>query len=246
MRRRLRPLLVPVLVAGVLAATPPVYADDAVLRFDFESLSDEAYRGVVADVSGSGNDGTVRSAGEGDVRAVVGADGSTAAAFPDVCRDDGGACALSIIRVPDAPALRPGAAPFSFGARVLLPPDRTSSGANIMQKGFYDDARGQWKLQVDGHAGLPSCVVSGALDGELSRSVSTSGTSIADGRWHRVSCSRTSAGLAVIVDGAVTGWQPSRPIDVASQASVKIAGKSIGGGDDQFHGTLDDVFVTIG
>ncbi len=75
----------------------------------------------------------------------------------------------------------------SFGASVLMFADQTDAGENVLQKG-YSATGGQYKLQVDGTAGRPSCVM---VDSRRSviRLV-RSAVSVADGAWHRIECRR--------------------------------------------------------
>lgn len=243
--RALRPALMIAMASGVLVAASPASAAaaDTGFRFDFEDLPALEQR-VVTDVSGNGRDGFVLSDGGGRVRAVEGYDGTTSADFPRPCDDE--QCPQAVVQVADDPALAPGTQPFQLGAQVRLRPHQTSPGANVVQKGLHGDPGGQWKLQVDGEEGLPSCVVSGALDGQRQRTRVTSAASISDGEWHQVTCSRTGSGLAVLVDGAVTGWETAAPASVTTTAPVTIGGKNVLRGTDQFHGALDEVFFTTG
>lgn len=243
--RALRPALVIAIASGLLVAASPASATtaDTGFRFDFEDQT-ALEQGVVSDVSGNGHDGLVLSDGGGRVRAVEGFDGTTSADFPRPC--EGEQCPQAVVQVADDPALSPGTAPFQLGAQVRLRPHQTSPGANVLQKGLHGDPGGQWKLQVDGGQGLPSCVVSGEVDGHRQRTKVKSSVSVADGLWHQVTCSRTGTGLAVLVDGEVTGWETAAPASVTTTAPVSIGGKNVLRGSDQFHGVLDDVFFTTG
>lgn len=242
--RALRPALVTAIVLGALAAAPPASAAvDGGFRFDFADRA-ALGEGVVVDVSGNGNDGSVRTDDGGALDAFTGYRGTTSVDFPDRCSLV--ACPQAIVRVADAPSLTVARRPFTFGAQVLLPRDQTDAGENVVQKGLWSDPGGQWKLQVDGLAGRPSCVVSGDLDGARHRTKVTSDVSVADGAWHQVACSRTSTGVAVLVDGDVTGFERSGPVEVTNDAAVTVGGKNVLLGTDQFHGALDDVFLSIG
>jgi hypothetical protein len=53
-----------------------------------------------------------------------------------------------------------------------------------VQKGYAAGPGGEWKLQVDGYAGRPSCVLVGA--GSPVIHLAVAGRSVADGRWHRL------------------------------------------------------------
>lgn len=103
-----------------------------------------------------------------------------------------------------------------------------------MQKG-YASSPGQWKLQVDGYAGRPSCVVGGYL--------ARSAVSIADGRWHDAVCERSDGWLTISVDGVPRG-RVAVPAAAAigNDLPLRIGGTGLAAANDQFHGALDDLF----
>lgn len=242
--RALRPALITILASGVLCAATPASAAPAEdrLRFDFSGATG-LVTGSVTDVSGQGNDGQVVTDDGGVLRVVSGVFDRNYLAFPGSCSGD--ACPQAVLRVADSPSLDAGTRPFTFGADVRLPEDHTG-GANVVQKGLWGDDGGQWKLQVDGAKGRPSCVVSGELDGRPSRSTVKSEVSIADGRWHAVACSRTASGVEVSVDGEVTGYEETPAVSVDNDAPVMVGGKNVVKGTDQFRGALDDIFFAVG
>ena len=124
----------------------------------------------------------------------------------------------------------------------------TADGENVMQKGLWGQVGGQWKLQIDKAAGIPSCVVSGVWpkDGSMLRVVVKASISVADGKWHDLRCRRTVDGVAVVIDGVVQGSMAMPVVDVNSDAPVTIGAKSVKPRDnDQFHGVLDDVFMAL-
>ncbi|MFG2038834.1 LamG-like jellyroll fold domain-containing protein [Dactylosporangium sp. NPDC048998] len=146
--------------------------------------------------------------------------------------------------LPRGPAgfLNPGRAEFGYGASVLIRSDETSKGANVMQKGF-SIGDSQFKLQVDGVAGRPSCVIVGT--GSPTIFVALASRSVADGRWHRIACSRGNALLTVAVDGAEVGRTaiPSS-LSIVNDDPLSIGGKGTSANNDQFVGVIDDVYVT--
>ncbi len=162
--------------------------------------------------------------------------------FPPKCA--GAACPRLVLQAPDTADLNPGARPLRYGAGVLLSPAETSSGENILQKG-YSTGGGQYKLQVDGVSGKPSCGMSDKAGKTVY--VARSRTSIADGKWHAVECRRTGPTLAIAVDDTVqaTAAVPAT-LSVDTPQPFSIGGKGVGEDNDQFHGSLDDVWVHIG
>jgi hypothetical protein len=169
--------------------------------------------------------------------------GGLAVRFPQPCRKYGDrACPRAIIET--SFAANPGTAPLRYGAVVRLTPGETAYGENVLQKGF-SHGHSQFKLQIDGAAGQPSCVLVGTASTRIH--VATAGVTVANGQWHTVECSRAGPVLTITVDGAVAG-QSNIPaaLSIVNRDPLRIGGKGISPNNDQFHGALDDVFVSIG
>jgi hypothetical protein len=146
-----------------------------------------------------------------------------------------------LLEGPDRRAWDPGARDFRFGARIKVSRAQASRHMNVIQKGYFKQSGGQWKLQVD--AGRPSCVVRGDVDRVLVRGEK----SVIDGRWHRLACSRTeSGGVRLLVDGDVAASSDHATGSVANGAPLRLGAKKLGTGQvDQFHGRLDVPFLFI-
>ncbi|WP_433300317.1 LamG-like jellyroll fold domain-containing protein [Actinoplanes sp. CA-030573] len=195
----------------------------------------------LADVTGHGHDLSPVSRHGGSF-ATVAHDSGGALTFPAPCHTE--PCPRIALRAVPADDLNPGARPIRYGASVRLDPDETTKGENVLQKGY--SARGsQYKLQIDGTAGRPSCVLVG--DDRPKIHVALSSVSVADGRWHTLECRRAGADLAILVDGARRGGAtiPAR-LSVRNQIPLSVGGKGSFADNDQFQGTLDDVWVSIG
>jgi hypothetical protein len=179
------------------------------------------------------NGGTLKLAAKGSGQALT---------FPPKCT--GSKCPRLVLQAADTPDLNPGNRPLRYGAGVLLSPAETASGENVLQKG-YSTGGGQYKLQVDGVSGKPSCGMSDIS--EKSLYVVRSRTSIADGTWHAVECRRTGPTLAILVDDtlqASTAIPATLSVDTPQPFS--LGGKGTGENNDQFHGSLDDVWIHVG
>jgi hypothetical protein len=239
-------------VAAVATVVPvqvsPASARSDRLRITFDTAPVGSVLGdgsAVADMSGRGNDGVVVTAYGGSVVSVAG--DPVAADFPGKCAAD--PCPNALVQIADHPSLDPRTADFEWGARILLSPSETDDGENIVQKGEWGEAGGQWKLQVDKAAGVPSCVVSGHVPGQTKarRVVLQASIGVADGMWHQVTCRRTTAGgVQVVIDGVLRGATAMPAVDLNSAAAVTIgANRVVPSANDQFHGVLDDVFMTV-
>jgi concanavalin A-like lectin/glucanase superfamily protein len=193
------------------------------------------------DESGHGHNLRVVAAHGGSVRQVVHGRGS-ALAFPAECTAR--VCPHVALQSPTSADLNPGIRNIAFGADVLLPPGQTSKGENIVQKG-YSATSSQWKLQVDGAAGRPSCVL--VDDRRPTIRMVHSSVSIADGQWHALQCRRAGTTLAIFVDGVTRGsiGVPAK-LSVTNARPLSIGGKGAFPDNDQFNGALDNVWVQIG
>jgi hypothetical protein len=181
---------------------------------------------------------------DGGTLRTVARDGGDALVFPVVCGGD--TCPRVVVEtVGDVSVLNPGSRPVSFGATVLLPASQASDGENILQKGYSTTGDGEYKLQVDGDEGKPSCVIVGT--GQTTIYVALSTVAIDDGVWHVLACRRNGTTLVITVDGIVRGTRTLPAATwIANTDPLRFGGKGAGGDNDQFHGDLDDAWVTIG
>jgi hypothetical protein len=231
-----------VVLLAVSTATVPVPAVAAtragvtIVRYGFNGRS-----GSILDESGRGHTLSVVAAHGGTVRAVVHGQGS-ALAFPAPCDEQG--CPHVALQTPTSADLNPGTRNLAYGADVLLGSGQTSKGQNIVQKG-YSTTSSQWKLQIDGVAGKPSCVLVG--DRKPTIRIARSTVTAADGRWHSVQCHRIATTLSVYVDGVVRGSTsvPAK-LSVSNERPLSIGAKGAFADNDQFDGALDNVWVQIG
>lgn len=225
---------------GVLSASA---ADTSRMRLDLDNGESLRPGTLVADDAPGGVDGVVVVRYGGTLRSVPGVSGTRAVRFPGPCTNE--PCPNAMIKVADRASLDPGTQAFEWGATVNLAPRETAKGENVLQKGLYNQVGGQWKLQIDGRAGHPSCIVSGTrADGSKARILVESSVSVANGTWRRVACRRTARDVSVLVDGVVRGRKASPLLKVSSTAPVTIGAKSVDPQDnDQFSGALDNVFM---
>jgi hypothetical protein len=204
-----------------------------VLRYTFD-------QGGLVDESGHGHTLVARAVRGGATLAVAHGAGR-ALRFPSHCSGSGQKCPKVVLQTASTDELNPGTSPFHYGATVLLPKKETTSGQNVLQKG-YSAAGGQYKLQIDGRGGRPSCVLVGT--GRHGIHTARSSVSVADGVWHGIECQRAGALLTVMVDGVARGTTaiPST-LSVANAAPLSVGGKGAYSDNDQFQGTLDDLWV---
>jgi hypothetical protein len=216
----------------------PAPAGDYVASYNFDTTIAD---GTFDDGSGkkhllravTRNGGAVKMTTHGNGQALV---------FPAKCA--GATCPKLVLQSADTPDLNPAAGPLRYGASVLLDPAEAGGGENVLQKG-YAAGGGQYKLQVDGESGKPSCAMGGKT--ETTVHIARSRDSIADGEWHTLECRRSGATLAVVVDDHVkTSVAIPESLSVVTTQPLSLGGKGVGQDNDQFHGSLDDVWVQVG
>jgi Concanavalin A-like lectin/glucanases superfamily len=228
--------------APAAATSLDLSTSDLWLSFDDDSLDHEGSTAFVDAAEGSSVGRVIVSAG-GDAERVLGPRGrGQAVAFPAKC-DEQSECARAMVEVSHATELDPGDDDFEYGATVWLAPEETTSGSNIVQKGRFDTEGGQWKLQVDGDDGLPTCVIRGDAPGAVPLVV-RSAVPIADSAWHRVVCRRHAFGVSIEVDGNERR-KHGETGSVANDAPIRVGAPGVGEEDDQFHGRIDDVYLLM-
>jgi hypothetical protein len=221
-----------------------------VMRYSFDQVAS----GPV-DESGHAHVLTTQSSHGGAVRTVR-RDTGQAIEFPRKCR--GGGCPRAVLQTASTDDLNPGRAPFRYGATILLARNQTTAGQNVLQKG-YSAAGGQYKIQIDGASGRPSCALVGdgkpgprsfalrpaQAAGRPRIHLARSAVTVADGGWHTVECRRDTTTLTILVDGVPRG-SATIPADlsVSNAAPLSIGGKGAFRDNDQFQGTLDDVWFS--
>lgn len=221
--------VVAVAAAGVLAAgsAPARAAHGDVFRYNFN----DGNLAPVTDITGNGHTGTVLP-DVGAVQLITGpGGGGHAVQYPTT--------GTAVIEVGGA-VFHPGSADFRYGAVVRLLPDQVTDGANVVQDGTFSTAD-QWKLQVD--RGVASCVVK--VDG--GSQIVVKGGAVDDGKWHSLECRKTGTTLAIYVGGVLRASTtvPAGAIDDTGSAGPRIGAKGLSTNNDQFRGSLDQVFFAV-
>jgi hypothetical protein len=220
------------------SAVPPAPPSPYVASYNFDSTVAD---GTFDDGSGNGHLLKSVSANGGAVTSVPHGNGQ-GVAFPHKCT--GSNCPRVVLQAGDVPDLNPGTRDLRYGANVLLSPAETSAGENILQKG-YSTAGGQYKLQVDGASGRPSCVMSDKTATAIH--VAKSPLSISDGGWHTLECRRAGTSLTIRVDDRAEGSATlPATLEVVTAQPLSLGGKGTGVNNDQFHGSIDDAWIAVG
>jgi hypothetical protein len=217
-------------VPALAAATPtPV----VVAKYTFEARAS-----AILDESGKGHTMTLLTSHGGVLKPVIHGTGQ-ALEFPLKCKGKG--CPHVVLQSPNSADLNPGVLSLAYGATVRLARSQTSKGQNVVQKG-YSATSSQYKLQVDGRAGRPSCVL--VDDKQPTIKLVRSSVTVADGGWHTVECRRLGDTFSILVDGVAREIPVT--LSVTNSGPLSIGGKGAYRDNDQFQGAVDDVWVRIG
>jgi hypothetical protein len=207
---------------GVVALAAPALAagERAVWHFDETSGT------TAVDSSGNGNDGTAQDVvmtGSGYV-------------FNGVS---------SKVVVPTSDSLNPGTAAFSFSV-TFQSSVAPGSGLDydLLRKGLTTTSGGEYKveiLQANGKA-RALCVVKDSAKKALQIRGTTN---LTDGQVHTITCTRTSAGLTLVVDNLAPRIKSGSTGTVSNTAPLSIGAKAEGGpGADWFNGVILDASVS--
>ena len=145
----------------------------------------------------------------------------------------------SFVSVPDSADLNPSRSSFSFTLHLNYParPSAAAEDFDVLRKGRGTSEGGSFKLEIL-TSGAAFCDFRGsAADGSVSSS-----SALTTGRWHTVTCSRTSS--TVTVDGTSRTKSVSTGT-ISNSGSLYIGARSSSGGD-QYRGTVDAVSVSKG
>jgi hypothetical protein len=141
--------------------------------------------------------------------------------------------------------LNPGSSVYSVTVRFRT----TVNFGNIIQKGQSGTAGGYWKWQIP--SGKLSCLFRGVVNGStVSKSVNSGTNLLNDGAWHTVTCTRTTTGVTMTIDGSITrratGWSGTisntKPLAIGGKLNCDQSTITC----DYFVGDVDYVKITTG
>jgi hypothetical protein len=160
------------------------------------------------------------------------------------------------IRAPFDPSFNPERRPFSYGARVRVSPQAEWSHAEmaVLRHGDLDTSGGDYKLEL---RKTPTGIVVAFCamhddDGEGTGYVRSNGAleTIADGRWHTLTCRRVDGNrVSLTIDGVEKTRRTSGDLGSMVNTDPLLIGVHLTsdrlGLREQFVGLMDDIHVTV-
>jgi hypothetical protein len=222
-------------VAAVLALAFAASASAATLA-DWE-MNEGSGATTMIDSSGHVN-GTIGSA----VKTGVNISGAIAYQWPFTSPTNPPAKPERIVQA-NSNSLNPGSGTYTVSLRFLT----TQHFGNIVQKGQAGASGGYFK--VENPNGRINCVFRGRnSSGTLVRKAVQSPTVTSDGAWHVATCTRTSTGLTLTIDGNVVGTARGSTGSISNTRPISIGGKlncdQVKTTCDYFTGSLDWVKIS--
>jgi Concanavalin A-like lectin/glucanases superfamily len=116
--------------------------------------------------------------------------------------------------------LNPGAGTYTVQLRYRT----TKHFGNIVQKGQAGSAGGYFKIENPG--GHLNCVFRGTNSaGQFQRKAVESPAVLSDGAWHVATCTRTTTGLTLNIDGSVVATARGSSGTISNSRPITIGGK---------------------
>ncbi len=130
---------------------------------------------------------------------------------------------------------------LTLHAKFTQPPDAAVGDYDLIRKGLSSTSGGEYKMEV-----LPRKNYTKAKafcyfkDSTKKVGKIINGPNLADGRWHTLSCTKTSEGVELSVDGTTYTNQVLLG-SISNSAPLTIGAKT--GGADWYSGEMDEVSV---
>jgi hypothetical protein len=139
-------------------------------------------------------------------------------------------------------SLNPGSGTYTVSLRF-----RTNQHfGNIVQKGQAGAAGGYFKIENPN--GRINCVFRGVVSGKLVRKAVQASQVTSDNAWHVATCTRTSTGVTLTIDGVVAGTARGNTGNISNTRPISIGGKlncdQVNTTCDYFTGALDWVKIS--
>jgi hypothetical protein len=151
----------------------------------------------------------------------------------------------SVATVPSSNSLNPGSANITLTLYVKTkqPPSTTVGDYDLIRKGLASTPGGDYKMEIlprNNHTKAKAfCFFK---DSSKTVGQIVNGPNLADGVWHKISCTKTPTSVQLTVDGTAY-TNPALLGSISNSAPLTIGAKT--GGGDWYSGDMDEVSVDI-
>jgi hypothetical protein len=154
----------------------------------------------------------------------------------------GAGSGVSGVSVPDSDSLSPGSADFSFTAQLATTLPAVGTDYDVLRKGLASTVGGEYKMEILNVNGVAKamCLVKDSAKHVARVQWSPKG-GIADGSIHTITCSKTSTGVTLTLDGSKHTKVNTAGIGTVANSGSLFIGIRTDTGGDQFVGKIVDV-----
>jgi hypothetical protein len=142
------------------------------------------------------------------------------------------------VSVPSADALNPGSGDFTVSVSFKTTCLPAKADWDLARKGYFTTAGGEWKVELQ-PSGQASCGFKGSL---RNRFLTAGPSTLADGQWHTVTCTKHASSITLDVDGQ-TFSKTGKAGSISNSEDVVIGAYPR---KEFFKGTLDEVRISAG
>jgi hypothetical protein len=152
----------------------------------------------------------------------------------------------SYVDVPSDATLNPGTAPIQFTVHIrytVTPPSKSTTDYDVLRKGTSSDSAQFYKVEIrpDNRA---VCRFVGSKTTKSGILIHT-GPTLNDGRWHTITCSKSTTSVSLVVDGK-TFNKNGTVGSISNSGPLTLGAKPGKSFSDFYNGDLDEVSVSIG
>lgn len=151
----------------------------------------------------------------------------------------------SVVSVADKASLDPGTAAMRITAHVrfTVAPSKSVGDYDLIRKGLAGTKGGDWKMEIFPTSSRPAPAYCFFQDANGKKASVRGAQNLADGKWHTITCAKTSSSVSVTVDGKTTSV--SAKLGSIANSQALALGQKPGGGD-KYLGDMDEVSIEIG
>jgi uncharacterized protein (TIGR03437 family) len=153
----------------------------------------------------------------------------------------------SRVIVDDDPSLHPGSSSFSVTAHVnftVIPTSANGGDYDLVRKGVGTTKGGYWKIEAYPTSNQTRVTGLCQMKGSSNHiKITGSPSSLNDGKWHTVTCTKTDTEVTLTVDG--TSYVKSVTIGSITNAAPLTVGAKPDAGGDWYNGDMDEVSYQI-
>jgi hypothetical protein len=211
--------------AGVLASALPAAASTIVLQYTGTASSTTAI-----DQSGNGNDGTLHNVTATGTQYTFGSN--------------------AYISVPASDSINPDTADYSYAVTMQLPAGYTfTHDLSLVRRGAAKIGGAFYKMELVFNQTTGGVRLICAMRDQNGNTgyVSTGASTIADGNWHTLMCTKTATSITLTKDGA-THTKAANLGDLSSTQPLNIGAEQVNSTTfwEFFPGEMDNITITEG